>query len=129
MSIARTIVLALCATLAAPGAASAAPTVAELAKDRVAAAEKAFQAASAAHRAGRTTVDAVYVWSVRWLDATLDASPRTAKQGLADHARRMTELEAEVQRMAAAGTASKADADAAAYYRIEATLWSTRGKK
>jgi hypothetical protein len=129
MSLARAIVLALGATLATPSAARAAPTVAELAKDRVAAAEKAYQGAAAAHRGGRATVEAVHAWSVRWLDASLDASPRTAKQALADHARRMTELEAEVQRMVGAGTAASSDADAAAFFRIEAALWSARGKR
>lgn len=130
MSIARTIVLALCASLAAPHAASeAAPTVAELAKDRVAAAERAFRTTSTAHRAGRAATEAVYAWSVRWLDAALEAAPKAAKQALADHAKRMVDLEAEVQKMAAAGIAGSLDADAAAYFRLEAELWAARGKR
>ncbi len=130
MTLARTIVLALCASIAAPSSSSeAAPTIAELARDRAAAAEKAFRAASAGHRAGRTVIEAVYAWSVRWLDAAIDAAPKAARQALADHRTRMTDLDAEAQRMAAAGTASSLDADAAAYYRIEAELWAARGKR
>jgi hypothetical protein len=130
MSIARTIALVLCASIAAPSSASeAAPTAAELAKDRAAAAEKAFRAAAAAHRAGRAPVEAVYAWSVRWLDARLGAAPKAARQALADHGKRMADLEAEVQKMAAAGRAGSLDADAAAYYRIEAEQWSARGKR
>lgn len=132
MSIVRTIVLALGAIIAAPSAATeaeAAPPVAELAKDRAAAAAKAFRATSAAHRSGRAPVEAVYAWSVRWLDAAIDAAPKAARQALAEHRKRMAELEAEVQKMAAAGAAGPLDADAAAYYRIEAELWAARGKR
>lgn len=129
-SIARTSALALCASLAAPLSVSeAAPTVAELAKDRVAAAERAYRTTAAGHRAGRAQVEAVYAWSVRWLDAALDAAPKAGKQALADHAKRMADLDAEVQKMAAAGTAGPLEADAAAYFRIEAELWSARGKR
>jgi hypothetical protein len=130
MSIARTIVLALCASIAAPSSPSeAAPAVAQLAKDRAAAAEKAFQAAAAAHRAGRAAIEAVYAWSVRWLDAAIDKAPKAARPALADHLKRMADLEAEVQKMSAAGTASSLDANAAAaYYRIEAELGSARGR-
>src|SRR5687767_9545546 len=116
MTIARTIVLALCASIAAPSSTSeAAPAAAELAKDRVAAAEKAFRPESTLHRASRVAVEAAYAWSVRWLDAALDASPRAAKQALADHLKRMIDLEAEVQKLAASGSAPSSDADAAAY--------------
>ena len=130
MTAARTIVLALWVTLAAPsGESRAAPTAAELAKDRVAAAEKAFRSAAAAHGVGRITAEAVYAWSLRWLEAALDAAPRAAKQALADHQKRMMDLEAVVQKMFATGTASGIDADGAAYYRIEAGLWAARGKR
>jgi urease accessory protein UreF len=122
-------VFALCATLAATAATGhAAPTAAALAKDRAAAAEKAFRSATAMHAVGRGTVDTVYAWSLRWLAAALETAPRAAKQALADHQKRMTDLEATVQKMFAAGTASSLDADGAAYFRIEADLWATRGK-
>jgi hypothetical protein len=133
----RLALFALCATfatfavLASP--ADAAPTAAELAKDRVAAAEKAFRSATAMYAAGRATTETVYAWSLRWLDATLDAAldaaPEAAKQPLADHQKRMADLEATVKKMFATGTASKLDADSAAYFRREADLWVTRGKR
>ena len=131
MSVARTIVLALCASLAAPGAAShaAPPTAAQLAKDRADAADKAFHLASTGHRAGTVAPEAVYAWSVRWLGAALEAAPKTARQAFADHLARMIDLEAAVQKMNAAGAASALDLGAAAYYRLEAELWSTRGRR
>jgi urease accessory protein UreF len=130
MSIARTIVLALCASLAAPSAASeAAPKAAELAKARAAAAEKAFRAAAAAHQVGRVVVEVVYAWSVRWLAASIEAAPKAARQALADHQQRMADLEAEVKKMFTAGAATAFDVDAAGYYRIEAELWSARGRR
>ncbi|HWU90039.1 MAG TPA: hypothetical protein VN253_22405, partial [Kofleriaceae bacterium] len=100
-----------------------------LAKDRAAAAEKAYRASVAQHQVGRITLDSVYTWSVRWLEAELAVAPKTAKQALADHQKRMQDLEAAVQKMVAAGAASSLDADAAAYYRIEADLWAARAKR
>lgn len=130
---ARALALSLCATFAAaaalPAPAAAAPTAAELAKDRLAAAEKTFRSAAVSHKAGRAPLETVHAWSVRWLEAALDAAPKTAKQALADHAKRMAELDSEVQKMTAAGTASSLDADAAGYFRIEAELWAARGKR
>jgi hypothetical protein len=130
----RIAAFALCATLAGPASTSnAAPTAAELAKDRAAAAEKAFRSATALHAAGRATTETVDAWSLRWLDATLDAAPEAApeaaKPALADHQKRMADLEATVKKMFATGTASKLDADSAAYFRREADLWVTRGKR
>jgi len=131
MSVARTIVLALCASLAAPSSTveAAPPTPAELMKERVAVAEKAFRTASAQHQAGMTAIETVYLWSVRWLDAAIEASPKAAKQALADHLKRMADLEAEAQKMFKSGTVNSLGTDSAYYYRIEAELWSARGKR
>jgi hypothetical protein len=131
MSVARTIALALCASLAAPGAVSLAapPTAAQLAKDRADAADTAFHLASAGHRAGTVPLEVVYAWSVRWLAASLETAPKTAKQAFADHLARMTDLETAVQKMFTSGTATALDYGAAAYYRIEAELWSARGRR
>ncbi|HWO18157.1 MAG TPA: hypothetical protein VNO30_05255 [Kofleriaceae bacterium] len=41
----------------------------------------------------------------------------------------MTDLEAEVQKLFGAGTASKADVETVAYYRLTADLWVARGKR
>jgi hypothetical protein len=131
MSVARTIVLALCASLAAPGAAShaAPPTAAQLAKDRADAADKALHLAANGYRAGMVPIEPVYEWSARWLGASLDAAPRAARQAFADHLARMTDLEAEVQKMFTAGRATALDQSAAAYYHLEAELWSARGRR
>jgi hypothetical protein len=130
MSIARTIALALFATLAVPAPASeAAPTVAELTKDRAAAAERAYRLVSTSLRSGIATTEAACVWSVRWLDAALESTPKAAKQLLADHQKRMTDLEAEVQKLVASGQMRTLDAETVAYFRIEAELWSARGKR
>lgn len=125
MNLARVIVLALCATSAT---AIAAPKAAQLAKDRVAVAEKVYTHATAMMKSGRGTVEGVYLWSVRWLGADLDAA-RPAKQAFADHAARMTELDTEATKAKGAGAVSAGDAEAATYFRIEAELWQARGKR
>jgi len=108
--------------------ASAGPSVAQLAKDRAAAAEKAFTSAETARAAGAGSVEMVGEWSVRWLEAAIAAGTRT-KPALADHLARMTKLEAEVGNAVKAGTARASDAQAAEYFRIEAAYWVARGRK
>jgi hypothetical protein len=131
MKLAGPLVLAaslLLAPIAVPSS-EAAPSVADLVKDRVAAAEKVYTTSLVMFKSGRATADAVHTWSVRWLDAALDAAPKNAKQAIADHQKRMQDFEAEVQKAFAAGVVSSLDRDAAAYFRIEAELWSARGKR
>jgi hypothetical protein len=131
MKLARPLVLAatlLLAPIALPQG-EAAPSVADLVKDRIAAAEKVYTTSLVMFQTGRATADAVHTWSVRWLDAALDAAPKTAKQALADHQKRMADFEAEVQKGFAAGRVGPFDRDAAVYYRIEADLWVARGKR
>lgn len=130
MSISRALALALCATLAVPAPASeAAPTVADSSKDRAATAERVYRLVSTSLRSGIATTEAACVWSVRWLDAALEATPKGAKQLLADHLKRMTDLESEVQKLVASGQLRTLDAETVAYFRIEAELWSARGKR
>lgn len=112
--------------LASP--AVAAPDAKQLAKDRVVAAEKVYQGTLTALKSGRATSEAAYVWSTRWLDAEL-ATGKAAKQALADHAARMTALEAELAKNMQAGTASTTDHDATVYFKLEAELWALRGKR
>lgn len=131
MKLARPLALAaslLLAPVALPSS-EAAPSVADLVKDRAAAAEKVYATSLVMFQVGRITADTVHAWSVRWLDAAVDAAPKTAKQALADHQKRMADFEAEVQKAFAAGRVSALDRDAAAYYRIEADLWVARGKR
>jgi hypothetical protein len=105
--------------------ASAAPS-----KDRIAAAEKVYKGYSAQLASGRTTVELPYLWSVRWLEASIDgADAKATKQAFADHLARMKTLEAERAKARDAGAASPADADSATYFRIEAEIWAARSKK
>ena len=107
--------------------ATAAPT--QLQKDRVAAAEKVYKGVSARLQAGTGTTEVVYAWSVRWLDATLDADPKATKQAFADHVARMKELEADRTKARDTGQAPPTDADGATFFRIEAEIWAARKKK
>lgn len=110
------------AALLATTPAFAAPT----AKDRAASAEKVYRSTSARLKAGTVTVEVVYQWSVRWLDAELEAKTKTA---LADHLARMKDLEEAMTKARDAGTAHSDDAEAATYFRIEAEIWQARRKR
>jgi hypothetical protein len=129
MKIVRLLLLVACASLAAVPSAAAAPTVAQLVKDRAEAAERTFQLALAAWKSNRGAIEAVYTWSVRWLDAALDRDPRAKKQAFADHVTRMQDVETEAVKLTTAGTVTAAEAEAAVYYRVEAELWAMRGKR
>jgi hypothetical protein len=119
--------IALCLVLAFTLTRAALADPAQLANDRAAQAAKVYTALVASP-VGATPED-LYRWSVRWLDAQLDAQPKAAAKAFAEHAKRMTDLEAKQQ---AAYKAAIVDANAlamATYYRIEADLWVARGKK
>ena len=107
---------------------AAAPDAKQLAKDRVTAAEKVFTGTLAFLQSGRASAEGAYTWSVRWLDAEL-ANGKAAKQAYAAHLTRMTSLDAELAKAVQAGTASPVDAAAASYFRIEAEIWASRGKR
>ncbi len=109
----------------------ATPARAGRAEVRIAAAAETFAIAQARYAAGTITVDDVYTWSVRWLDAQRD-QPLKGKAlvaAAAAHLDRMTALEAEVTAAVAAGRASSYDLAAARYYRAEAELWVERKGK
>jgi hypothetical protein len=108
--------------------AAAAPDAKQLAKDRVTAAEKVFTGTVQLMKAGRATVESAYGWSVRWLEAEL-SNGKAAKPALADHLARMTTLAADVTKAFQAGTAGATEQDAANYFKLEAELWSLRGKR
>lgn len=131
MSVARTMVLALCASIAVPSSTSSAapPTAAELVKERAAVAEKAYRTSLALYKAAQLTVDQVCAWSTRWLDAAIEVDPKAIKQALMDHLQRMTDLEAEVQKMFKQGLVNGLATDSIYYFRVEAQLWVTRGKR
>jgi hypothetical protein len=106
----------------------AAPDAKQLAKDRAVAAERIYQATIASMKSGRAVVETAYAWSVRVLDADLD-SGRTTKVALADHLMRMTSLAADLLSAKASGSATTLDADAAAYFKLEAEYWVAKGKR
>jgi hypothetical protein len=108
--------------------ANAAPDVKQLAAGRATAADRMFQGTVAAIKTGRAVVESAYVWSVRQLDAEID-SGLLLKQALLDHVKRMTALDAELAKLRNAGVASSLDADAAAYFKLEAEYWVARGKR
>jgi hypothetical protein len=106
----------------------ATPDAKQLGKDRIAAIEKVYLGVFAQMKSGRAVVDSVYLWSMRWLDAEIDTG-KTQKLALADHLARMTMLERDVVAAKGTGQASAIDADAAAYFKLEAEYWVARGKR
>lgn len=125
---ARTIITLVFASLCAIAPAGANPTKAEA---RVTAAAAAFATTTARHQAGAAPADAVYLWSVRWLDAQRDQPLKgnALAAAAAAHLERMVALEAAVTKAVAAGAAPASDREAAAYYRAEAELWVERKGK
>ncbi|MCX5742553.1 MAG: hypothetical protein NT062_08660 [Proteobacteria bacterium] len=121
----KLLVVALALAFAHPVLAK--PTQAELRTDRAEMAAKVFPLVLASFEAGKATPEAVYQWSVRWLDADLDRA-KGKSTPLADHAARMFALEAEAKKQVAAGILQALKGEASTYYRIEAELWVARGK-
>jgi hypothetical protein len=129
LGIVLTSILTFAVAVPAPAAhADPRPTRAQLNQARIDAAAHAYAVAEASWRVGRTPLDEVYTWSVRWLDAQRDqpVRGRALTAALADHLTRMTDLAAEVDRRVKAGSATQADAAATAYYVAEAALWAAR---
>jgi hypothetical protein len=98
-------------------------------QERVDSAGLAYTGAEAAWERGTGTLDEVYVWSVRWLDALRerDAADKSTLGADADaHLARMKTLEANVAKRVSAGLEPTSDQSAAAFYRAEAQLWDDR---
>lgn len=116
-----------CSSLAV--AAMAAPvharTLTETRQAQVDAASRAYAGASAAYSTGTGGLEAVYAWSVRWLNAEralfTAAAERRAAAGR--HLERMLRLTVEVTRRVATGLSPVAEGDAAAFYVAEAEAW------
>ncbi len=99
---------------------------------RIAAAAAAFATARARLAAGTTTVDVVYAWSVRWLDAQreLPLKGKALAAAAQAHLERMTALAAEAGDAVDRGAAPAADREATSYYRVEAEVWvEHKGKR
>jgi hypothetical protein len=128
MKLFHMLVLLATMSLAVPARALPKPDVAKLAQSRADAAAKVYPEALMSWRNGTTVgLEEVYQWSVRWLAATLDAAGKPAP-ALADHLKRMQELELQVIDRNHAQLVSAQEVDAAGYYRAEAELWQARGK-
>jgi len=97
-----------------------------LAKSRLDAAAKVYPVVSAQYGAGTQTVDSVYQWSERWLQA--ERAVNGNGQASQEHYKRMMALEALVKSRVQAGAASNADALAVAYFRAEAELWAVEAR-
>ncbi|MHB1423446.1 MAG: hypothetical protein ACYC3I_09690 [Gemmataceae bacterium] len=111
-----------------------------LLKARVAAAEKAyrgeFEGLRKTRRFGNILVQVtdnpenVYVWSVRWLQAQRELSPKHEDHvaALEAHLKRMTDLHAEIKTLSA-DLMPRFKVDEAEWYRLEAELWLAKAKK
>lgn len=93
---------------------------------RVTTAHRAYDLARAASAAGSGSVEDVYVWSVRWMNAERTASPDRTNAALLAHLQRMTTLETEVRARVATGMAPASAEAACAYYVAEARAWQTQ---
>jgi hypothetical protein len=105
----------------------AAADPATIANDRAASAAKVYAGLQA--KGGTASAEDLYRWSVRWLDAQLDAQPKTAAKALADHQKRMAELLTTEQARNKASLADANEVEMANYFKLEADLWVARGKK
>jgi hypothetical protein len=88
---------------------------------RETAASAAFSGFEAQYKVGKTTADAVYLWSVRWLES--EKKTKTALSAAQSHLTRMRSLQTAVKANVATGLATSAEEKAAAYYVAEAEVW------
>jgi multidrug efflux pump subunit AcrA (membrane-fusion protein) len=111
-----------------------------LLKARATAAEKAYRGEVAGltqtRRVGNTlfpvtrSPEDVYVWSVRWLNAQRELSPKHEDQvaALQDHLKRMTALKTTVKQLSR-DLLPHFKEDEAEWYRLEAELWLAKAKR
>jgi hypothetical protein len=118
-------VLALIASstlvLGAGRAGPATPAPADLARDKLAAAEQTYLAALVELESGTGTAEAVYQWSLRWQASGLQAGGKPVELGRA-HLERMKALESLVSTRVTQGLAPASQRAAVAYYRLEAEI-------
>jgi hypothetical protein len=117
----------------------AADEVPVLLKARAAAAEKAYRSAleglTRTQKVGNVLIqitespEEVYVWSVRWLEAQRDLSPKHEDHlaALEAHLQRMTELQKRIKALAR-DVVPRIKEDEAEWYRLEAQLWLAKAK-
>jgi hypothetical protein len=102
-----------------------APTKAEVAKARVEAARKTYEAImDRLKKTGGIELPFrdLYRWSQRWLDAALAADTEKAQKVAAaeEHLARMAELEKRARTFVEVGLAAESEADAGHFYRLDA---------
>jgi hypothetical protein len=100
--------------------------LARLAKDRVEAARKTYEVLWSNYREGRrVSDDALYRWSLRWLEAERQMSKQQPDQtaALLAHRNRMAELERLIRNVRRVGQATVDELSAAEYYKAEAEYW------
>jgi hypothetical protein len=120
----------------AAGPAGAAPdqetanTIARLALQRRDAARKTYQVLWLDYRERIASEDALYRWSVRWLDAERELSDQRADQVAAyqGHFERMRDLERLIRRLRESAQTTIDEASAAEFYRTEAEMWLLQAK-
>jgi hypothetical protein len=96
---------------------------AKLAEARLDAAHKSYDGLVARWKRGQATLDEVFAWSVRWLDAELEPTVGAdIDRALRDHAKRMHDVETVVAAQYKRGLATSADVAMTAYYRLDADM-------
>ena len=127
-------ILLVCLALsAAPlaGHADPKPDVKQLASDRVAAAQRVWDAYVAQMKTGQSTLEDTRRWSLVLLDAQVDAAAnaKAIASALKDYADRVHTLAEAMERAHTAGVRSSLELEAAKYYALEADFWVARGKR
>ncbi len=104
---------------------------AALARERLAAAQHAFDLVRKRYQAGQGTAEGFYCWSRRVLDSQKAVDPGQAKvrAALQAHLDRMNELEKIVTARNQAGQLTADEVAAARFYRLEAEIWLAQAKK
>ena len=91
------------------------------------AASQAFSEARTRFGSGTATLDEVYRWSIRWLEAARRHQPSSARAAAQSHLARMREVCNAADRMVHQGTLPPSETTACRYYLAEAQVWVTSG--
>jgi hypothetical protein len=116
--------VALVAALVLAGAAAAGPVPAETLKARLQAAREAYDQSDYIFWRGRGSLENVYRWSLRVLDAqkTLAQNKDDEVAAARAHLERMVDLEKKARKLFEAGVLAEQDLPAARYYRHDAEV-------
>jgi hypothetical protein len=105
---------------------------ASLKKQMLEEAKKVYESDIKRYQAGQSSsVEELYLWSGRWLEAELDLAADAAAKttALKAHLDRMKAVEKSSGAYAKAGQGRESDAAAGRYYRAQAELWVTRRRR